>query len=160
LAEHALSLQDRSVRDLAQLYCAVGIAAQPQADLSGLIRGAGDPGQDGADVTALAKELTRKLTRKERRAIGAALPRFVSSLGDGGADSNLERALGAAARAFAQGANRAGLLGAADPLVGIELTAQQAGSVASSELGDLLQFVVSEEYFALRVELGLAPGSA
>ena len=63
-------------------------------------------------------------------------------------------------RALKRGAIRGGLLLAGDPKVALQVAPTQEDiSSRGLEMADLLQYLVSEKYFTLRQELGLAPGS-
>ena len=63
--------------------------------------------------------------------------------------------------ALSIGATRAGLVVAGDAKASVEEAVVRSSSGASTlgpDTGDLLQFLISDEYFALRAELGIAPG--
>lgn len=144
LSEGSLLLEERSVRELRALFGAFGLAAQPVVELP----------LSTEDREAAAQESTRLLRalgRKERRLLGELLQPLV---GDFAAVD-----VGAYARGLAHGAQRAGLLLAGNALAGLQQAAQ-LGDSAGRGLADLLQYLVSEEYLTLRIELGLAPGSA
>jgi cellulose synthase operon protein C len=149
LLENALVLRDRSVREIRQLFLALGRAATPICELP--LRGTSD------DSTALddeTKQVLKLLGRKDRKLLGSFLP-GVATLFEG-----LD--LGEFARALSYGANRAGLLLAGDAKPALDEAMREMGGPAAlgPDLGDLLQYLVSEEYFSLRLELGLAPVTA
>ncbi|MCC6749443.1 MAG: tetratricopeptide repeat protein [Deltaproteobacteria bacterium] len=143
LSEHALILRDRSVREIRGLLATlIRVALPDQAEAQ--------PGAEDAEYQAEeVKRIAKLLGRKDRRILAQAIEPIVQALPTVNA--------GSFARALSCGANRAGLLAAGDPQLGLEEAAALMGNVTSAELGDLLQYVVSEEYFAARQEVGLAP---
>jgi cellulose synthase operon protein C len=145
LAENALVLRDLSVRQIRHLFAALGRVAQPVCTLPLAVK-------EEALLEEECKLLARVLSRKDRKVLGNVLPPMV------GFFETVD--LGEFARALSLGANRAGLMVAGDAKISLEEAGLSVGaSEASPEMGDLLQYVVSEEYFTLRQELGLTPGS-
>lgn len=145
ISENALVLRDLSVREIGQLFTALARAAQPSCELPLTIK---HPEQ----VEQEAKRVGKLLTRKDRKILGTLLPQIA----EGFEAINLAEF----ARALGYGSNRLGLVAAGDPKVALEEMAQLAGDPPNGpEMGDLLQYMVSEEYFTLRMELAIAPGS-
>lgn len=142
LHKGGLLLQDRSVRVLRALFSALGRAALPSVELS-------FAEADPAEVQRQMALASKRLGRRERREL--------ATLFDALGDSIAAIDLAAHARALACAGNRAGLAVAGDPLSGLR-NAHPVVTTAGEELGDLLQFLVSEEYFTLRDELGISPG--
>jgi hypothetical protein len=149
IRENALVLRDRSVRDLRRLFAALGRSASPPCELP---IDAPEDAEGSATLDELTGQMVKFLSRKDRKALG----RFLSE--QAGRFEGLD--LGEFARALSHGANRAGLVLAGDANAALEEALREAGGAASPapELADLLQYLVSKEYLALRVELGLAPG--
>ncbi|MCK5796341.1 MAG: hypothetical protein KAI47_04105, partial [Deltaproteobacteria bacterium] len=148
LTEGALFLQDRSVRGIQALLGALGSLAQPEMTVP-LMSASAD------DVAAELPALTKALGRKERRQIGALLELLAPHL------ATID--VGAFARGLAFGATRAGLVLAGDPGEGLRQSLINLGDLDgphSDAIADAFNYLVSEEYFTLRIELGLAPGSA
>ncbi len=154
LSEGALLLQDRSIRRIRALFAALGQYVQPRVELP----------IDAASAEEIPEELaavSKALGRKERKQLSELLTPLAPIF------ERLD--VGAFARALGFGANRAGLVLAGDPAaalrearreLGLGSAPPQAGAPNSDALADLFNYLVSEEYFTLRVELGLAPGSA
>jgi len=98
------------------------------------------------------RTIAKLLPRRDRKLLGQLLPDIAPQL----ESANLADF----ARSLGFGANRAGLVAAGDPKVALEEATQLTGSPDSGpEMSDLLQYMVSEEYFTIRLELGIAPGS-
>jgi hypothetical protein len=145
LRENALVLRDLSVRDIRHLYVAIGRVAQPPCLLP-------LPIKEEAQVEVEVKQLSKLLGRRERKQLGGALPALAPQF------ETLD--LGGFARALAWGANRAGLVAAGDAKGALDEVLVQIGTASRGpDLADFLQYLVSEEYFTLRQELALAPGS-
>lgn len=143
VAEQALVLRDLSVREIGHLFVALGQAAQPPFEIPITVK---DPGS----VEKQARALSKLLARRERKALGAVLP----GLGQQFATVNLAEF----ARALGYGSNHMGLVAAGDPVAALHDAAHITGASTGPEMADLVQYVVSEEYFAARIELGIAPG--
>ena len=149
LLENALVLRDRSVREIRRLFLALGKAATPPCELP--LRGSTE---DTAALEEETKQVLKLLGRKDRKLVGSFLPGVAASF------EGLD--LGEFARALSYGANRAGLILAGDAKPALDEALREMGgpAAAAADLGDLLQYLVSEEYFSLRLELGLAPVTA
>jgi tetratricopeptide (TPR) repeat protein len=144
LRENALVLRDLSVRDIRHLFVALGRVATPPCAVP-------LPVKEESAIEAEVKQLGKLLGRKERKLLGAMLPPLCAQL------AAID--VGAFARSLSWGANRAGLAVAGDAKGGLEeALAQLGGAAPSPDLADLLQFLVSEEYFTLRADLGISPG--
>jgi tetratricopeptide (TPR) repeat protein len=145
ITENALVLRDLSVRDINHLLAGLGKAAVPTVELPLSVR---QPEQ----VEKEHRTLTKLLARRDRKLLGQLLPNIAPQL----ETANLADF----ARSLGFGANRAGLVAAGDPKVALEEATQLTGSPDSGpEMADLLQYMLSEEYFTIRLELGIAPGS-
>ena len=143
IAENALVLHDMSMRRTRVLLCALGQVAWPPRPLS-------IPATDARAIKDEATKLEGLLDDEERRGLGQALERV---------EGQLETAdLVAFKRDLRLAANRAGLVAGGDPGRCLEqaavVTEEEGGG---TEMSDLLRFMVSEEYFALRAALKLAP---
>ena len=142
LREHALVFRQRSVPELRVLFAALGLAASPPCPLPA------DAGElQQAELRA--RTVTKRLGRRDRRLIGSVLPRHRNAFNPG--------EMGRFAHALAAATGRVGLLMAGDPLAALEEITSTADDPKSPELADLLQYIVSEEYFSLRETLRLAP---
>ncbi|MCB9557635.1 MAG: tetratricopeptide repeat protein [Deltaproteobacteria bacterium] len=102
-------------------------------------------------ISATQEEVSRRLSRRDRRGLSSVFERYSGGL----TPEMVHRFASATARA----ANRAGLICCGDPLTALEEVSARSGRSNSTPVTDLFTFIVSEEHFALRVELGLAPGS-
>ena len=145
IAENALVLRDLSVRDINHLLVAIGRCGLPPTELPLSVK---QPEQVEEEVRGLSK----LLARKDRKVMGTLLPQMAQAM-ESVNIADFARALGF-------GANRAGLVAAGEPKVALEEATQLTGSPDSGpEMADLMQYLMSEEYFTLRMELGIAPGS-
>jgi hypothetical protein len=144
IAENAMVLRDLSIREISQLFAALGFAAQPNCPLPINVR---EPDRVPDD----AKTLAKLLPRRDRKVLGTLLPQLVPQL----------EKINVAdfARALGLGANRFGLVAAADAKLALEEATQMVADPHGSEMADFLQYMVSEQYFTLRSELGIAPGA-
>jgi hypothetical protein len=137
------------------------VVLQRWADVRVLLAALGEVAQhplqvavpDGKLVAERVEALGRVLTRKDRRHLAVLLPPLV----DGADRSDSPGALSGLARALEHSACRAGLVLAGDPQVALDETEKLYGGPRSSHLADLLRYVVSGEYFAVRRALQLAP---
>jgi tetratricopeptide (TPR) repeat protein len=145
LSENALVLRDLSVRQIRTLFVGLGKVAQPPCDLP-------LPIKEENLLDEEIKLLQKLLARKDRKVLGSVLPPLAAQL------ELLD--LGEFARGLSLGANRAGMIAAGDPKAAFEEAGvrREVTAERTPEVGDLLQFVVSEEYFTLRTELGMVPG--
>jgi len=145
ITENALVLRDLSVRDISHMLVALGRTALPPVEVPLTVK---QPERVEEEIRTLG----RLLGRRERKTLGTILPQIAPQL--------VTVSVADFARALGFGANRAGLVAAADPKVALEEATQLSGRPDNGpEMADLLQYMVSEEYFTLRLELGIAPGS-
>lgn len=144
IAENALVLRDLSVREIGLLFAALGDVAQPRCSIP-------LPQLDPEEVQLVAKDLVKVINRRERKQLGALLPHIADQV----ASINLAEF----ARALSYGSNRAGLVAAGDTGAALEEAAELVQRSGHKEdLADLLLYIISDEYFALREELGITPG--
>jgi len=160
LRQRATPLLRIAPDDLQTLFLAAGVIAAgpgsgPAADLGGALADA--PGL-AASVAAQTKTLNKVLGRKERKALALQASRF-----------GFERVEARAwQHAVLQAADRFGLVVGGDVIAAVRAVARlpQAGPITASieTLGgnpavvDLARFALSEDYLALRREVGLARG--
>lgn len=145
IAENAMVLRDMSVRRIRHLFAAL-------AELASLKDPSPFNNIERRILEEEAKILNRILNRRDRKLLTRILPDISDVL------ATVD--IGEFARALSFGANRAGLIAAGDPKIGLDGVALLSGSTRSgADMSDILQYLVSEEYMTLRVELGLTPGS-
>ncbi len=143
IAENALVLHDMSMRRIRVLLAALGEVASPPCPLA----------MAPTEVPAVKQEAARLMelvSEEERVKLGAVLP------GLGGEVTPNQ--LAAFKREVRLAANRAGIVAGGDPQRCLEqasvLTEEEGGQ---KEMGDLLRFMVSKEYYKLRALLALRP---
>ena len=143
IAENALVLHDMSMRRIRVLLAALGEVASPPCPL------AVAPGEVRAVQDETAR-LVGLISEEERVKLGAVFP------GLGGEVTSTD--LATFKRSLRLAANRAGIVAGGDPQTCLEqaaiLTDEEGGQ---QEMGDLLRFMVSKEYYKLRALLALRP---